>query len=45
MFYKNPLKLLKELGLGDRINHCPNEISGGQQQKVAIARALINNHQ
>jgi len=41
-FYKNPAELLKKLGLGERINHYPNEISGGQQQKVAIARALIN---
>jgi macrolide transport system ATP-binding/permease protein len=41
-FYENPVDLLKKLGLGERINHHPNEISGGQQQKVAIARALIN---
>ena len=33
---------LEEVGLGDRLNHRPNEISGGQKQKVAIARALIN---
>jgi macrolide transport system ATP-binding/permease protein len=43
VFYKNPLELLKKLRLEDRIDHHPNEISGGQQQKVAIARALINN--
>ncbi|GIU69582.1 MAG: putative ABC transporter ATP-binding protein [Candidatus Woesearchaeota archaeon] len=33
-------KLLKEVDLGDRMDHKPNELSGGQQQRVAIARAL-----
>jgi len=35
--------LLKLLGLGERLNHKPNELSGGEQQRVAVARALINN--
>jgi len=36
------IKLMKMLGLGDRIYHTPNQLSGGQQQRVAIARAMIN---
>lgn len=35
--------LLDLVGLKDRINHYPNEMSGGEQQRVAIARSLINN--
>jgi len=36
-------KILDFLGLKDRIHHKPNELSGGEQQRVAVARALINN--
>ncbi len=35
-------RLLEHLGLSHRINHKPNELSGGEQQRVAVARALIN---
>src|SRR5512136_1173355 len=33
---------LEELGLGDRLDHVPGKLSGGEQQRVSIARALIN---
>jgi ABC-type lipoprotein export system ATPase subunit len=36
-------KLIKNVGMSSRINHFPNELSGGENQRIAIARALINN--
>ena len=39
----NAYKLLDLLGLKDRASHKPSELSGGEQQRVAVARALINN--
>jgi len=40
---KEAVKILDFLGLSDRTDHKPNELSGGEQQRVAVARALINN--
>ncbi|APZ46933.1 lipoprotein ABC transporter ATP-binding protein [Polaribacter reichenbachii] len=40
---KRAKELLEFLGLSHRINHKPSELSGGEQQRVAVARALINN--
>ncbi|MFN3757399.1 MAG: ABC transporter ATP-binding protein, partial [Flavobacterium sp.] len=37
------IRLLNYLGLSHRIHHKPSELSGGEQQRVAVARALINN--
>lgn len=40
--YERALQLLSDLGLSDRINHRSSELSGGEQQRAAVARALIN---
>ena len=40
---KEALEALKKVGLGDRAKHLPSQLSGGEQQRVCIARALINN--
>jgi putative ABC transport system ATP-binding protein len=40
---KRAMEVLETVGLAHRANHKPNELSGGEQQKVAIARALVNN--
>lgn len=40
---KRALELLCLMGLKDRISHKPNELSGGEQQRVSVARALVNN--
>lgn len=40
---KRALGLLEKVGLGERIAHFPGQLSGGEQQRVAIARGLINN--
>lgn len=37
------MELLQFMGLEDRANHKPNELSGGEKQRVAVARALVNN--
>ena len=40
---KRALELLCLMGLQDRISHKPNDLSGGEQQRVSVARALVNN--
>jgi putative ABC transport system ATP-binding protein len=42
VMHEKAKKMLKQVGLGERMHHKSNELSGGQQQRVAIARALIN---
>ena len=39
----NPAKVLERVGLGDRIDNFPSQLSGGEQQRVSIARALAKN--
>ncbi|MFN8847276.1 MAG: ABC transporter ATP-binding protein [Bdellovibrionales bacterium] len=40
---KNAIELLEQVGLKERLNHFPNELSGGESQRVAIARGLVVN--
>ncbi|MFB0924184.1 MAG: ABC transporter ATP-binding protein, partial [Vicingaceae bacterium] len=40
---KKAMELLTKLGVADRASHKPSELSGGEQQRVAVCRALINN--
>lgn len=40
---KKAIEVLQRVGLGYRLNHIPSHLSGGEQQRVCIARALINN--
>lgn len=42
LIYKKAEKILNYLGLSKRLNHLPSELSGGEKQRVSIARALIN---
>jgi putative ABC transport system ATP-binding protein len=39
---RRAIELLEQVGLGDRLNHYPTQLSGGEQQRVSLARAFIN---
>lgn len=41
-YKKHAQELLEIVGLGDRLDHYPHELSGGEQQRVAVARSLVN---
>ncbi len=41
--YDRAASLLRDMGLGERLDHIPSKLSGGERQRAAIARALINN--
>ena len=40
--HQHAVQLLSDVGLQDRVHHLPSELSGGEQQRVTIARALAN---
>jgi putative ABC transport system ATP-binding protein len=42
VYMEKATKILEEVGLGERLHHLPKELSGGEQQRVSIARALVN---
>ncbi|MBE7444080.1 MAG: ABC transporter ATP-binding protein [Planctomycetia bacterium] len=42
-YTESAISLLERVGLGDRVTHKPSQLSGGEKQRVAIIRALINN--
>ena len=42
IYLKSSTDILETVGLGDRLHHLPRELSGGEQQRVAVARALVN---
>ena len=41
--YKHALKMLERVGLGHRVNNVPSNLSGGEQQRVSVARAIVHN--